>query len=244
VTRIEVLGVPVDAVTEPEALEWAVQALTNGRPRQVATVNPEFVMRARRDPDFAAVLRRADLCLPDGAGLLWAARRQRQSLPSRVSGVDFVRALAQVGATRGWRFFLLGAAPGVAEAAAVALCGEYPGLQVAGTLAGSPQAAQDLVTVGAVRGSRADILLVAYGAPAQDLWIARNLPATGARLAMGVGGALDFIAGRTRRAPRWMQDGGLEWLHRLALEPWRWRRMLALPHFVIRVMVERRQSTT
>lgn len=243
-TRIEVLGVPVDAVTEPEALEWAVQALTNGRPRQVATVNPEFVMRARRDPDFAAVLRRADLCLPDGAGLLWAARRQRQSLPSRVSGVDFVRALAQVGATRGWRFFLLGAAPGVAEAAAVALCGEYPGLQVAGTLAGSPQAAQDLVTVGAVRGSRADILLVAYGAPAQDLWIARNLPATGARLAMGVGGALDFIAGRTRRAPRWMQDGGLEWLHRLALEPWRWRRMLALPHFVIRVMVERRQSTT
>jgi N-acetylglucosaminyldiphosphoundecaprenol N-acetyl-beta-D-mannosaminyltransferase len=244
VTRIEVLGVPVDAVTEPEALEWAVQALTNGRPRQVATVNPEFVMRARRDPDFAAVLRRADLCLPDGAGLLWAARRQRQSLPSRVSGVDFVRALAQVGATRGWRFFLLGAAPGVAEAAAVALCREYPGLQVAGTLAGSPQAAQDLVTVGAVRGSRADILLVAYGAPAQDLWIARNLPATGARLAMGVGGALDFIAGRTRRAPRWMQDGGLEWLHRLALEPWRWRRMLALPHFVIRVMVERRQSTT
>jgi N-acetylglucosaminyldiphosphoundecaprenol N-acetyl-beta-D-mannosaminyltransferase len=244
VTRIEILGVPVDAVTEPEALEWAVQALTNGRPRQVATVNPEFVMRARRDPDFAAVLRRADLCLPDGAGLLWAARRQRQSLPSRVSGVDFVRALAQVGATRGWRFFLLGAAPGVAEAAAVALCGEYPGLQVAGTLAGSPQAAQDLVTVGAVRGSRADILLVAYGAPAQDLWIARNLPATGARLAMGVGGALDFIAGRTRRAPRWMQDGGLEWLHRLALEPWRWRRMLALPHFVIRVMVERRQSTT
>jgi N-acetylglucosaminyldiphosphoundecaprenol N-acetyl-beta-D-mannosaminyltransferase len=236
--------VPVDAVTEPEALEWAVQALTNGRPRQVATVNPEFVMRARRDPDFAAVLRRADLCLPDGAGLLWAARRQRQSLPSRVSGVDFVRALAQVGATRGWRFFLLGAAPGVAEAAAVALCGEYPGLQVAGTLAGSPQPAQDLVTVGAVRGSRADILLVAYGAPAQDLWIARNLPATGARLAMGVGGALDFIAGRTRRAPRWMQDGGLEWLHRLALEPWRWRRMLALPHFVIRVMVERRQSTT
>jgi N-acetylglucosaminyldiphosphoundecaprenol N-acetyl-beta-D-mannosaminyltransferase len=244
VTRIEVLGVPVDAVTEPEALEWAVQALTNGRPRQVATVNPEFVMRARRDPDFAAVLRRADLCLPDGAGLLWAARRQRQSLPSRVSGVDFVRALAQVGATRGWRFFLLGAAPGVAEAAAVALCREYPGLQVAGTLAGSPQAAQDLVTVGAVRGSRADILLVAYGAPAQDLWIARNLPATGARLAIGVGGALDFIAGRTRRAPRWMQDGGLEWLHRLALEPWRWRRMLALPHFVIRVMVERRQSTT
>jgi N-acetylglucosaminyldiphosphoundecaprenol N-acetyl-beta-D-mannosaminyltransferase len=244
VTRIEILGVPVDAVTEPEALEWAVRALANGRPRQVATVNPEFVMRARRDPDFAAALKRADLCLPDGAGLLWAARRQRQSLPARIAGVDFVRALARAGATGGWRFFLLGAAPGVAEAAGLALGREYPGLQVAGTLAGSPDAALDPVTVGAVRGSRADILLVAYGAPAQDLWIARNLPATGARLAIGVGGALDFIAGRTRRAPRWMQDRGLEWLHRLALEPWRWRRMLALPHFVIRVMLERRQSTS
>ncbi len=239
-TRIEILGVPVDAVTGPQALDWAVQALANGRPHQVATINPEFVMRARRDPDFAAVLQQADLCLPDGAGLLWAARRQRQPLPTRIAGVDFVRALAAAGSTRGWRFFLLGAAPGVAEAAAVALRREYPGLQVAGTFAGSPDAAQDAVTVAAVRGSRADIVLVAYGAPAQDLWLARNLPATGARMGIGVGGAFDFLAGRTRRAPRWMQDRGLEWLHRLYRQPWRWRRMLALPHFVVRVMVERR----
>lgn len=238
-TRIDILGIPVDAVTQREALDWVARALQNGRPHQVATVNPEFVMRARRDPAFAAVLQRADLCLPDGAGLLWAARRTGRPLPTRVAGVDFVRALAAEGARHGWRFFFLGAAPGVAEAAADRLRAECPGLVVAGTYAGSPDAAQDAVTVPVVRQALADVLLVAYGAPAQDFWIARNLAPTGARLGIGVGGAFDFITGRARRAPRWMQDLGLEWLHRLAHQPWRWRRMLALPQFVVRVLLER-----
>lgn len=238
-TRIQILGVPVDAVTEREALDWAARAVVNGRPHQVATVNPEFVMRARRDPAFAAVLNNADLCLPDGAGLLWAARHARQPLPARVAGVDFVRALAREGAGRGWRFFFLGAAPGVAAAAAQALRTENPGLLVAGTYAGSPDPSEDAATLPVVRQSLADVLLVAYGAPAQDLWIARNLAASGARLGIGVGGAFDFITGRARRAPRWMQDRGLEWLHRLTRQPWRWRRMLALPHFALRVLLDR-----
>jgi len=237
-TRIAILGIPVDAVTQREALDWVARALQNGRPHQVATVNPEFVMRARRDPAFAAVLQRADLCLPDGAGLLWAARRAGRPLPARVAGVDFVRALTADGARSGWRFFFLGAAPGVAEAAAELLRAESPGLIVAGTLAGSPDPAQDTVTVPAIRQAMADVVLVAYGAPAQDFWIARNLVRSGARLGIGVGGAFDFISGRTRRAPRWMQDRGLEWLHRLAYQPWRWRRMLALPQFVVRVLLE------
>lgn len=239
-TRVEILGIPVDAVTEGEAVTWVTQALANDRPHQVATVNPEFVMRARRDPEFAGVLRRADLCLPDGAGLLWAARRSGRPLPARVAGVDFIRALAGTGERFGWRFFFLGARPGVAEAAADALRREHPGLRITGTYAGSPDPATDARTVAAVRQAGADVVLVAYGAPAQDLWIARNLPATGARLGIGVGGAFDFIAGRTRRAPPWMQERGLEWLHRLAHQPWRWRRMLALPHFVARVVWESR----
>lgn len=238
--RIEILGVPVDAVTEREALDWVAHVLQDGRPHQVATVNPEFVMRARRDPAFAGVLRRADLCLPDGAGLLWAARRSGRPLPARVTGVDFIHALAREGAAAGWRFFFLGASPGVADAAAAVLRRQHPALRVTGTVAGSPEPDEDAATVAAVRRAGADVVLVAYGAPAQDLWIARNLPATGARLGMGVGGAFDFIAGRARRAPRWMQDRGLEWLHRLARQPWRWRRMLALPQFVARVYWESR----
>lgn len=239
--RIQILGVPVDAVTQREALDWTIRALANGQPHQVATVNPEFVMRARRDPAFAAILHEADLCLPDGAGLLWAARHAGRPLPMRVAGVDFVRALAGEGARQGWRFFFLGAGAGVADAAARVLRAEYPGLRVVGTYTGSPDPASDRLTVAAVRQAEAEVVLVAYGAPAQDLWIARNLAATGARLGIGVGGAFDFIAGRTRRAPRWMQERGLEWLHRLAREPWRWRRMLALPQFVVCVLADSRR---
>lgn len=240
--RVRILGVPVDAVTEDDALEWVVKVLNGGTPRQIVTVNPEFVMRAQSDPSFAAVLDRADLCLPDGAGLLWASRRLRTPLPARVAGVDFIRALAGRGTILGWRFFFLGARPGVAEAAAAALSRDYPGLQVAGAFAGSPEAADDALTTGVVRSSRADVLLVAYGAPAQDLWIARNLPHCGARIAVGVGGSFDFLAGNARRAPAWMRRHGLEWLHRLVREPWRWRRMLALPRFVLKVLWERHES--
>ncbi len=237
-SRVRILGVAVDAVTEADAVEWVAQAVLDGRPRQVVTVNPEFVMRAQRDRSFAAVLATADLCLPDGAGLLWAARRLGTSLPVRVAGVDFIRALAARGALAGWRFFFLGARPGVAEAAAQALLREQPALTVVGTLAGDPRPEHDAVTTAAVAAARADVLLVAYGAPAQDLWIARNLHRSGAGVAVGVGGAFDFLSGRVRRAPGWMQAHGLEWSHRLVQQPWRWRRMLALPRFVLRVLAE------
>lgn len=237
--RINILGVGVDAVTESDAVNWVASAIAGQEPRQVATVNPEFVMRARRDHAFRDVLARADLCLPDGFGVIWAARQLGQPLPERIAGVDFIQALARRGAQAGWRFFLLGAAPGVAEAAAAALVANSPGLQIAGCLAGSPEAAGDAQLARAVRAARTDILLVAYGAPSQDLWIARNLQATGAGVAIGVGGAFDFLSGRARRAPGWMQQLGLEWLHRLAQEPWRWRRMLALPQFVLAVVTRR-----
>lgn len=235
-TRVFILGVPVDPITESGAVDWVAAAIRGQQPRQVATVNPEFVMQARRNGRFLAVLAQADLCIPDGYGVVWAARRLGRPLPGRVAGVDFIRALARRGAQEGWRFFFLGAAPGVAESAASVLRTDYPDLITAGCLAGSPETADDAVTTGAVRAARAEVLLVAYGAPGQDLWIARNLASTGATVAIGVGGAFDFISGRARRAPRWMQDHGLEWLHRLSQEPWRWRRMLALPQFALAVV--------
>ena len=237
--RIRILGVPVDAVTQGEVVDWITAAIGGSTPRQVATVNPEFVMRAQADAAFAAVLEQADLCLPDGAGLIWAARRLGLRLPARVTGVDLIQALAPRAAREGWRVFFLGAREGVAEAAAKVIRAQSPGLVVAGTLAGSPEPAKDEEVVGIVRRARPDLLLVAYGAPAQDLWISRNLAATGAKVGIGVGGAFDFISGRSRRAPAWMRERGLEWLHRLWREPWRWRRMLALPRFALRVVVSR-----
>ena len=222
-----------------EAIDWVAAAVAEETPRQVATVNPEFVMRARRDAAFREVLAHADLCVPDGYGVVWAARRLGHPLPERIAGVDFVQALTRRGAKAGWRFFLLGAAPGVAEAAADALVAEAPGLQVVGCLAGSPAPSADAEVTAAIRAVSPDVVLVAYGAPNQDLWIARNLHATKARMAIGVGGAFDFLSGRRRRAPRWMREHGLEWLHRLSREPWRWRRMMALPRFAFAVVTQR-----
>jgi N-acetylglucosaminyldiphosphoundecaprenol N-acetyl-beta-D-mannosaminyltransferase len=144
--------------------------------------------------------------------------------------------LAALVAQRGYRLFLLGAAEGVAAEAARRLRARHPTLAVVGTYAGSPAAEEEEAIVNMVRAVRPDILLVAYGAPWQDKWLARNLQRLGVPVTMGVGGALDFIAGKARRAPVWMQRLGLEWLHRLIQEPWRWRRMLALPKFTVLVV--------
>jgi N-acetylglucosaminyldiphosphoundecaprenol N-acetyl-beta-D-mannosaminyltransferase len=242
VTRFTLLGVPVDALTEAEAVDWVARAIADGRPRLVISVNPERIMHAARDPAFAAVLRRADLALADGAGVLWAARRLGHPLPGRVAGVDFVKALAARGASAGWRFFLRGGGPGVAEAAGGVLRQTYPGFVLAGAQPGSPDPGADAATTEAVRSSRSQILLLAYGAAAEEAWLARNLERSGAVIGLGVGGAFDFISGQARRAPRWMREHGLEWLHRLGRQPWRWRRMLALPRFVVRVLVQRRRD--
>ena len=226
------LGVRVDDVTWEEALARMEGFAQEGGPHQVVTVNPEFIVAAQEDAEFRAILNAADLSLPDGIGVVWASRLLGRPLRERVAGSDLVPEIAALAAKRGYRLFLLGAAPGVAEEAARRLREHNPGLVVAGTYAGSPAVEEEDEIVALVRAARPHVLFVAYGAPAQDKWIARNLGRLGVPVCMGVGGALDFIAGVAVRAPRWMQRLGLEWLHRLWHEPWRWRRMLALPKFV------------
>lgn len=222
---VSILGVPVHAVTAAEALAWIADAVAARVPRQICTANPEFVMAAQRDPEFLALLNRADLVLPDGVGLLWAARWLGRHLPERVAGSDLVGLIAAEAARRGWRIFLLGAAEGVAARAADRLRAQHPALTVAGTFAGSPRREDDEALTARVRAARPDILLVAYGAPAQDFWIARNRSRLNVPVSLGVGGTFDFLAGTARRAPRWVQGLGLEWLHRLYRQPWRARRI-------------------
>ena len=235
-SRFHLLGVPIDPLTETQAIAWVAAAVTDGRPRLIASVNPERIMQARREPALAAILERADLALADGIGVVWAARRLGHPLPARVSGVDFLESLAAYGARAGWRFFFLGGAPGAAAAAAEVLQRRHPGFTLAGSYGGSADPADDRATTEAVRASRAQLVFLAYGGGAEEGWLARNLVASGAVIGMGVGGAFDFISGRAQRAPRWMRERGLEWLHRLSRQPWRWRRMLALPRFALLVL--------
>ncbi len=230
------LGVRVDDLTIDEAVERIASFVQEGGAHQVATVNPEFVVAALEHPEFKCVLNEADLCVPDGVGLLWGSWLLRRPLRGRVPGIDLVWRLAEVAAERGWRLFLLGGFAGVGQRTAERLRRRYPALHIAGTYEGRPD---DSAVADVVREAKPDILLVAYGAPAQDLWIARHKDSLGVPVAMGVGGTFDFIAGRAKRAPRWLRAFGLEWLHRLVHEPWRWRRMLALPRFAILILRQR-----
>lgn len=235
---ITILNTPVHVVSMDQTLHLVRRYMAEPGVHQIATTNPEFIMRAQKDERFRQVLQQADLCVPDGVGLLLASRWMGIPLAERVPGSELVYKLAELAAQEGWRLFLLGAGPGIADEAALIFQSKYPDLKIAGAYAGSPDPSEDKLIVQRINNSHADMLFVAYGAPNQDKWIARNRETLlTVRLAIGVGGSLDFVTGQAKRAPRWIQNLGLEWLYRLIQEPWRWRRMLALPHFAIKVLL-------
>ncbi|MBN1219944.1 MAG: WecB/TagA/CpsF family glycosyltransferase [Anaerolineae bacterium] len=228
-----ILGVKVHALTQAHTLALIEDFITNGQPHQLATVNPEFVVEAQHDAEFRRIINQAALALPDGIGLLMAARfLSTTPLPERVPGSDLVEQLAGLSHQKGYRIYFLGAREGVAEKAITNLKIRYPRLQVAGHYAGSPALEENEAIIRRILPTRPDILLVAYGAPKQDKWIARNLDQLQIPVCLGVGGSFDFIAGITKRAPQWVQHMHLEWLHRLIMQPWRWRRIWnAVPRF-------------
>lgn len=205
-----------------------VRAGTHG---MVVTLNPELLFKAQFERELLDIVNRAQLVTADGAGIVWACRVAGQPVPERVTGIDLMIKLVERAAKRGWRLFLLGAEPGVAEEAAERLKRRYPGLQIAGTYHGYFKPGEDEKVINIIRDARADLLFAAMGAPKQEIWVDRYLERLGVKMAVGVGGSFDVIAGRARRAPVWMQRLHLEWLGRFLMEPWRWRRMLVLPKF-------------
>ena len=244
-----VLGVRVDRVSQLQALDLVDQMIAlfrasgNTLPcQQIVTVNTEFVMAAQKNIEFCQTINNAALVVADGIGVVWATRFVGFPTPERITGTDMLVALAKRCAERGYRLYLLGAAPGVAEQTGVCLQALAPGLQIAGTYAGTPALAEEDAIIERIHAANTDVLCVAYGAPSQELWIFRNLPRLPAAVAIGVGGAYDFLSGRQRRAPRAMQRIGLEWLYRFYREPWRWKRMLAIPRFMLLVLLKGREK--
>lgn len=229
--RTDVLGVAFDNVSMDEAVDRALAMLEENGPHLVVTPNPEIVQRARKDQEFASILAKADLVIPDGIGVVYAAKILGRPLKGRVPGIDFAAALLGRVAGTGKRLFLLGAAPGVAEQAAVNLRAAYPGLVVCGAHDGYFK--EDGPVVEAIRAAKADIVFVCLGFPKQEKWIAAHGQDAGARLYVGLGGSLDVFAGKVERAPESFQKLGLEWLYRLAKEPSRIGRMAKLPLFLV-----------
>ena len=255
-SRWRLLGLPVDRVDMDAATQVVVALIERTRRergarsghstsgdcptiQQIVTLNPEMVMSARKDASLRDVIqRRAALVTPDGVGLVWASRLLGGGLTQRVAGVDLIERLAPIAAERGYRLFLVGAGRGVATEAARGLRARSPGLLIAGVHDGSSSESDADAILAAIQDAQPDLICVAFGSPAQELWLANHSQQLGAVVAIGVGGAFDFIAGAVKRAPGWMRTLGLEWLYRLVRQPWRWRRMLALPRFVGAVLGE------
>lgn len=205
----------------------------------VVTLNPEMVMRARRDSEFRAALQEAALLVPDGIGVARALRRRGYPRTRRVGGADMLLAYLPEAVRHGHRVALAGAAPGVAAVAGRRLQSRFPGLQIVAADSGAP----DQALAERLREARPDMVWAAFGAGKQELFLRRHLAGIGAGAGVGVGGTLDYIAGRVRRAPAAVRDAGLEWAWRLALEPWRLRRQLQLPRFWLLERLEARSES-
>ncbi|MBI5021922.1 MAG: WecB/TagA/CpsF family glycosyltransferase [Ignavibacteriales bacterium] len=238
-TSVKILDVRVDRVTMKDTLNFVKSAISDGGYHQIVTVNPEFVMKAQKNILFRNILNEAKLSLPDGIGIVLASKLLGKQIPERVTGVDTVERISELARDNDWRIFFLGAADGVAEQAANILRTKYPGIKIVGTFSGSPRIEDEDDICSKITDAKPHILLVAYGAPNQDIWIARNQKKLQVPIAIGIGGTFDFIAGVSPRAPLLMQKVGMEWLYRLIREPWRWKRMLALPHFAALVLYTR-----
>ena len=231
------MGVTFDDVTLEEAVA-AGEALAAGPGfSYVVTPNPELVNTARADPAFREALNGADLVLPDGIGVVYAAKILGRPLKGRCPGIDFAAGLMAEMAREGRRLYLLGAKPGVAEQAGENLKKRYPDLLLCGTHDGYFQA--DGPVVDQIRAARADVVFVCLGAPKQERWMAQYGPETGAHLMVGLGGVLDVYAGHVKRAPEIWQKLGLEWCYRLLHQPSRLGRMAKLPLFLLEAAREK-----
>ncbi len=228
--RVRVLDIEVDRVTIEDVVLQVRGFTESGKTHQIITANVDFAMLARGDPKFRDIVNGASLCVADGMPLVWAAKLLGSPLAERVNGTNLMYALCRDGQARHYRFFFLGAEPDVCARAADILARNYPGIHIAGYYSPpfrpfSDEENQRITQ--RIRESHPDILLVAMGPPKAQKWIAAHQNACSVPVAMGIGGALDFVAGRYKRAPVWIQDHGFEWFFRLCVDFRRlWRRYL------------------
>jgi N-acetylglucosaminyldiphosphoundecaprenol N-acetyl-beta-D-mannosaminyltransferase len=221
--RIRIGALAVDRVDLEGALDAIDELVRAKQGGTVFTPNVDHIVQAEHDPRFREAYAGVSLSLADGMPLLWAARALKNPLPAKVSGSDLVWPLMRRAAERAYRVYFLGGATGAAELAKVKLLEELPALQVVGTDAaridvnGGPEVQQPILD--RIAAAKPDLLLVALGAPKQEIWSHEQRAQLGSAVCIGVGASLDFVAGMLQRAPRWMSDAGLEWAFRLAQEP-------------------------
>ena len=238
--RVNILGVPVDMVDKEQASAVFAEIFQQPGCSMIVTPNSEIVQNASKDEELRSLIASADLIIPDGIGLVYASKVMGCPLSERVTGIDFLESIIARLAQTGESIFFFGSKPGVADEAADRMKKKYPGLRVAGTQNGYFQPEEEALIVKQINESGADFLCVALGAPKQERFIAQHRDEfTSVRGAIGVGGSLDVWAGNLKRAPEFYRNHGLEWLYRVIQQPTRFKRMLTLPVFMLRVIFRR-----
>jgi N-acetylglucosaminyldiphosphoundecaprenol N-acetyl-beta-D-mannosaminyltransferase len=219
---VQVWGLPLAPWTFPQTLAEIGRLIDRGEPGYFITANLHYAMLSARQPRLVTVNRNAHFLAADGMPLVWASRWRRRHVPERVTGADLVPAMCQLAAERGYRVFLLGGTPGVNQRAAEALQKRFPELAIVG-LESPPfrelTPTENAALVARIRAARPDILLIAFGQPRGELWIADHYRALGVPVCVQIGASLDFLAGKVGRAPHWLQKIGFEWAYRLLREP-------------------------
>ena len=243
--RTRILNIPVDMVDEQEAMLIFQELMKAGECRLIVTPNSEIIVNASKDPELKNIIEQADLVIPDGIGLVYASKIMGVPLSKRVTGIDFLDAILGYLEETGQSIFFLGSkpgdedSPGIAELAVEKMKEKYKDLKVAGTHHGYFKEADEEDIVKAINDSGADFLCTALGSPKQEKFVYRYRNELKIKGAIGVGGSLDVWAGTLKRAPEFYRNHGLEWLYRLIQQPSRYKRMAALPLFMIKVIVSR-----
>ncbi len=237
--RIDILGVGIDNVTMEEAVERAMELLTDGKRHYVVTPNAEILYECGRDAAVMEAVKNADLILPDGAGVVLASKILGTPLKEKVAGVEFAVNILPKLVEAKKKLYLLGSKPGIAERAAIKMRELAPGLEICGTHDGYFK--DDTPVIEEINRSGADVLYVCLGAPRQEFWIRQNIESLCAGLCVGLGGTLDSITGEVKRAPKIFIKLNLEWFYRLIKQPSRLGRMMRLPKFLMQVFKYKRK---
>lgn len=239
---IRIFGVRIDCVDMEEAFNRFLVLLNQERSAVIYTPNTEMIMMAEKDPEFKVVLNGADLVIPDGIGLIHASRIHHLGLTDRVPGIELMERILKYCHTTRRSIYLFGGKPGTAELAGQKILEKYPNIVIKGIENGYFGPDDEDRIIDAINDAKPDVLFVALGAPKQEKWIAKHRRTLNAHVAMGIGGSLDVYAGNVKRAPVFFQKLGIEWMHRLLKEPSRIGRMMALPKFMIKVIITRNIS--
>lgn len=240
---------PIVSTSEKSLLAFLVKTVSNQKKTFIVTANPEFFVYGKDNPWFASILKKADFVIPDGMGLIWAGKILDKSIKQRISGTDLMESLCQISVKKGWKVYLIGGEKGVALKTLSVLKKHYPKLKIWAETGPelelkngqwtSASKKKMTETVKTINSKKPTLLFVAFGMGKQEKFIADNWRSLNVRLAMGVGGAFDYLSGEVPRAPEWMRKTGLEWLYRLFRQPWRWKRQLRLIEFVWLILQER-----